>query len=194
MRRPCALLFFPVLLAGSTLAAAAGPTAVDRTTSPNGRWQTEIHPEAGEAAANGDQPTSLWLVDTQTGARRLLLHGNSSTDPRRDLVSVHAPRFSLDGGYVYVEASAYATSPTVHQVEVRSGRERFIADGTLLGVLRAGPWRGFLMVQQHRYRSGGGSYEANIVIRPDGKRIASIPGEGDEAARIWLAAKGWRIS
>ena len=36
--------------------------------------------DPGEAAANGDRPTSLWLVDTRTGARRLLLHGTSSAE------------------------------------------------------------------------------------------------------------------
>lgn len=183
-----------ILMAVATPAVARGHAA----QSPDGRLRAWIKPEAGAQGASGQDASSLWLTDRRTKRSRLLFRGVPSRDPRRDTVSIDNPRFSLDGGYVYVDADAYATSRAIHQIDVRTGTERFVVDGGLLGVIRTGPWRGYLLVGQHRYRANGdGSYDPVLVYRPDGREMLTVPRsveDGDGAVARWLRAKGWSAS
>ena len=66
-------------------------------------------------------------------------------------MSFDGPVFSLDGGFVYVTANAWATSGAVHQVSLATGQERFVIDGGCDAVIRTGPWRGYLLVTRHMY-------------------------------------------
>lgn len=191
--RQAGLGFALALLAGGPVYAAERAKA----TSPDGRLTAWTKAGAGPAGASAQPATSLWLTDTRTGTSRQLYRGRRSTNPKQDRSSLANPDFSLDGGYVYVEADAYATSPAVHQINVRTGVARYVTDGALYGILRDGPWRGYLVVQQHRYRSNGnGSYDPFIVVRPDGRQIAIIPGtdagDPDRGLTGWLAAKRWK--
>lgn len=183
------------------MAAIVPSYAADRSKaqSPDGRLTAWVKPVDGTGGGSGQAAAALWLTDVRTGASRQLYRGRSSTDPKQDRSSLANPDFSLDGGYVYVEADAYATSPAVHQVSVRTGVARYVTDGALYGVLRDGPWRGYLVVQQHRYRrDGNGSYDPYVVVRPDGRQIAMVPGtDGDDPdapLAAWLKAKRWTVS
>jgi hypothetical protein len=186
---------------GMVLTAITPVAAAERSKahSPGGRLTAWVKPVGGTAGASGQPAAALWLTDVGTGASRQLYRGRSSTDPKQDRSSLANPDFSLDGGYVYVEADAYATSPAVHQVSVRTGAIRYVTDGGLYGILRDGPWRGYLLVQQHRYRrNGDGSFDPYVVVRPDGRQIAVVPGtSGDDPDRglaAWLKAKRWTVS
>jgi hypothetical protein len=176
-------------------------SAADRreARSPDGRFAAWVKPLEGPSGASGQPATALWLTDVRTGVSRQVFRGTGSHDPKRDRASLANPDFSLDGGYVYVEADAYATSPAVHQIDVRTGTARYVTDGGLYGVLRNGPWRGYLVVQQHRYRPNGvGSYDPYVVVRPDGRQVAVVPGttgqDPDRPLGTWLRSKGWKAS
>ncbi|WP_157085176.1 hypothetical protein [Sphingomonas adhaesiva] len=190
-----------IMLTIATMVLPPPATAADRPSarSPDGRFVASTRPTRGTAGASGQAPASLWLTDTRTGQSRELYRGRYSNDPKRNLSSLANPDFSLDGGYVYVEADAYATSPAIHQVAVRTGAIRYVTDGALYGVLRSGPWRGFLVVQQHRYRqNGNGSFDPFVIVKPDGREVAMVPGsDGDDPERAlaqWLGAKRWTVS
>lgn len=64
-----------------------------------------------------------------------------------------------------------------------------------MGVIRTGPWRGNLLIQQKNYHEGGGAYFPTLVFRPDGKELFMIPGSGNsygtEVTKDWMKAKGW---
>ena len=101
---------------------------------------------------------------------------------------------SLDGGFIYQRVCRWVTSDYIVQVRLSDGRRRGVTPGNTLAVIRNGPWRGYLLVSKHKYRPGGGSYDAFWVIRPDGREMFSIPGTdgGDEApVREWLRTNGW---
>lgn len=167
----------------------------DRAISPDGRTVAFVKVEAG--SPDTDARTSVWIADRATGrTRRLLAHG-PSPEPTRNLTGFEHPRFSLDGGFLYVNSDAWATSPAVHQVRLSTGKERFVIDGGLIGVLRNGPYRGYLLVGRHRYRtpSGSGSTNPVYVVRPDAQRIFMVPGsdkdDGEASLAAWLRTKGW---
>ena len=76
---------------------------------------------------------------------------------------------------------------------------RKIGEGSAaMKVIRTGPYRGYLLVQQHRYyeRPEGGSYNPVFVIRPDGHKEFMVPGSGNDdgelAVEPWLAKRNWR--
>jgi len=186
-----ALMIATVLVA--TPALADDKSAV----SPDGHWRAWIKTDRPPTASDDGQD-SLWLTDVRTGASRLLFRGKASQKPERNLVTFDSPRWSLDGGFVYIDADAWATSSAVHQINVRTGAERYVVDGGLAGVIRNGPYRGYLLVNQHRYWPKGGSYNPVSLYRPDGKKILMIPGsdkdDGDPSMTDWLKAKGWTAS
>jgi hypothetical protein len=106
---------------------------------------------------------------------------------------------SLDGGYTYQQVCRWSTSDDIIQVRLSDGRRREVAPGNSVEVIRNGPWRGYLIVSQHRYRTEPqvGSFDASWVIRPDGKVMFEIPGtdDGDDAkVRAWLNSNGWSAS
>jgi hypothetical protein len=141
--------------------------------------------------------TSLWVVDGPTGEARKLIEPRPDTDPQANLAVFEHPVFSLDGRFVYVSANAWVTSSAVHQVNVRTGAERFVSDGYASALIRTGPWRGYLLVGRHMYWPAPreGSYNPVYVVRPDGKEKFVVPGsetdDGGEAIEPWLKAHGW---
>lgn len=151
----------------------------------------------GQAASNIDAaPSELWLGDCNGMPARRLLASKTDKAPERNLASVNNPTFSLDGGFVYLMAQAWTTSDAVHQVRIADGREKFVIDGNSLSVLRTGPYRGYLLVQRHKYHDGGGAYDPTVVVRPDGHAMLQVPGteddDSDEAVSRWLTDKGWQ--
>ena len=167
--------------------------------SPDGRTAVFVHRDKAADANGWGGETSLWIADLPTGRARRLLAPKPDDDVKRDMGSFRNPVFSLDGGYVYVEADAWATSSAIHQVSLATGRERFVVDGWLYGVLRNGPYRGYLVVGQHRYFGppNYGSYNPVSVVRPDGKVLLRVPGsdkdDGETSLERWLRSKGWTL-
>jgi hypothetical protein len=174
-----------------------GSAACAQAVSPDGRFTVWINQTGdGRTDANGSQV--VVLEDKRTGAERQLLVSHYDADRRRNLTTLTNALFSLDGGYVYV--SATDTSPNsgaVHQINLATGAVRFVVGGRAVAVIRTGKYRGYLLVQQHRYREGPqfGSFNPVYVIRPDGRVEFLVPGSdndyGELAIQPWLAEHGW---
>ncbi|KUR74248.1 hypothetical protein AQZ50_18260 [Novosphingobium sp. Fuku2-ISO-50] len=103
---------------------------------------------------------------------------------------------SLDGGYVYQQVCHWATSSDIIQVRLLDGKRKEVTPGNSLAVIRNGPYRGYLLVQKHKYNPGPemGSYDSTWIIKPDGTEILEVPGtrDGEDApVQAWLQAKGW---
>ena len=192
----------PVLKAGAASAAlllcAAAPAAThESTVSPDGKLRAVVECKPSEPATPPDEGAActLWVEPAKGGAKRVIVKPEPGS-----LKGMATPTFSLDGGFVYVSTPAWVTSGAIHQVEVASGRHRFVVDGNSLRVIRTGAYRGMLLVGRHKYRSGpeGGSYDPVDLVRPDGKVVLTVPGsETDEGAKSvdrWLKEHGWAAS
>jgi hypothetical protein len=165
---------------------------------PNGRTVAFIHGDKQSDPENGENAvTSLWIADGIAGTAQKLIGPSSNTDPRLDFTSFGSPIFSLDGRYVYVSAAAWATSSAVHQVDVATGKQRFVIDGSAIAVIRTGKYRGYLLVHRHMYHPAPefGSYDPVYVVRPDARESFPVPGsdkdDGEQSVDRWLRANGW---
>jgi hypothetical protein len=166
--------------------------------SPDGRTIAWIHIDRAQSEPDEAGATSLWIADGITGAVRKLAGESHGDDVRSNIINPENAAFSLDGGFVYVTSQLGTVNPGIHQVRVSTGQHRFVVAGALERVIRTGPYRGYLIVNQHRYYDPPkeGSYNASYVIRPDAKEILMIPGsdkDGDPGAvDRWLATKEWK--
>jgi hypothetical protein len=166
--------------------------------APDGHTVAFIHVDGPPQAADENAPTSLWVADGLTGKARQLIGHHDASDMKQVFMSYGGPVFSLDGGFVYVTAQAWATSGAVHQVSLATGQERFIIDGGVDKLIRTGPWRGYLLVTRHMYYPAPkeGSYDPTYVVRPDAKQSFIVPGtdkdDGLDHVTAWLKKNGWQ--
>ena len=221
MRGPFGALLGALVLALATTAAAAPSVAVvggdivyvdaagarhPLTTgggyeapalAPDGHTVAFIHVDGPPQAEDENAPTSLWIADGLKGGAHKLIGHHDASDVKEVFLSYGGPVFSLDGGFVYVTAQAWATSGAVHQVSLATGQERFIIDGGCDAVIRTGPWRGYLLVTRHMYYPAprDGSYDPTYVVRPDAKQSFMVPGtdkdDGADHVTPWLKKNGW---
>lgn len=147
--------------------------------------------------AYDDTRTQLWIADGATGQARILFKPRPADDRKANMAALWNPLFSLNGGFVYVESEAWVTSAAIHQINVQTGAEKYVIDGSIHALVRTGPYRGYLLVQRHLYPKNPeeGAYDEVHLIRPDGKFILAIPGSKDgdpvESVDAWIKDKGW---
>lgn len=183
---------------GITRTLTDGGNYREPVLSPDGRTVAFIHQDS-DGIEEGDRGlTSLWIADGLTGTIRRLIGPSRNTEPHLNFAFFEKPIFSLDGGFVYVSADAWVTSSAVHQVNIATGKERFVIDGRAIAVIRTGRYRGYLLVRRREYRPAPhfGSYNPVYVVRPDAKEIFLVPGsdkdDGEQSVSRWLDANGWK--
>lgn len=165
--------------------------------SPDGHTVAFVRTLKSAQADLDANASELWIGDCVSGNTRRLLMPRVSDEPKERLGSVNNPVFSLNGGFVYVMARAWETADAIHQINIKTGKARFVIDSNSLAVVRNGPYRGYLLTQPHMYRSNGeGSYDPTYVVRPDGKWKMLVPNT-DKGAEIdftaeWLRTHGWK--
>ncbi len=189
---------------GSSKQLTSGGKAEDPVLSPDGRTVAWVQVDNEAIASDQQAPhepgaTSLWICDGPTGTARKLAGDLTGKDREAVIQNPSKASFSLDGGFLYVESDLATTSGGVHQLNLTTGKHRFVVAGELKGVIRSGPYRGLLIVSEHRFLDAplpGASYPF-LVVRPDGKEIMTTPVRYDyrDPAAIdrWLKAKGWRV-
>jgi hypothetical protein len=187
-----------VLIALLAAILPASAQAQDTSKSPDGLYTVSIVPN-GAGDENGSDAEALVLYSTKSNLKRRLLVSKWDGDYARNLANLSKPLFSLDGGYVYFNSSdASPNSSYVHQFDLKLNAVRSICPGWALRVMRTGPYRGYLLVQTHRYwdRPEGGSYNPVFLTHPSGKKIMMVPGsdndEGELAVDPWLTKMNWR--
>lgn len=141
----------------------------------------------GSPDADGD--ASIWITRTDGGGPRRLVRPRPDTTPERNLEALRRPVLSIDGKRVFFLSSAWATSDAVHVADVATGAERYLIPGNSLDVLSAGRYAGHLMVNQHRYFLGGGSYDWTWLLTPDGSEVGPV-GETEAAVEEFRAEAG----
>jgi Tol biopolymer transport system component len=124
------------------------------------------------------EATELWTVRVDGSNARLRVRGKAANTVEETVAAIQSPEFSPDGDRIFFLGGGWVTSSAVHVLDLNSGRVRFVCPGNSLEVIRNGQYRGHLIVSQHRYFMGGGSYDWLWLVSPDGRIVGPI-GDGD---------------
>ena len=150
--------------------------------SPDGRWIVFVRAVPGRQVSTGIGEVDagdLWQIDANGKNPTLLVRSRSSEKMENVIADFDSIQFSSDGRNVFFLTRAWATSGAVHVVDTTKAKERFVCPGSALEIVRSGEYRDCLLVQQHRYFIGGGSYDWFWLLRSDGKEIGAV-GEDTE--------------
>ena len=152
--------------------------------SPDGKWIVFVRAVPGTKIATGAgdfDAQELWQIDA-AGKKPVLIVKPRDSEEVKELISTFRNvQFSADGRLVYFDTPAWATSSAVHVVDTTNGKERFVVAGDGVKVIRTGEYKDCLLLAQHRYFLGGGSYDWLWLFRPDGKEIGPV---GEDATNF----------
>ena len=87
-------------------------------------------------------------------------------DIESQISDFYEPRFSLDDKKVYFRSSAWTTSTAIHELDIATGKVRFITDGNDFIVVPSGEYTGKLAIIKHKYFLGSGSYDWYWLVDP----------------------------
>jgi hypothetical protein len=152
--------------------------------SPDGGWIVFVRTLAGKKISTGSgdiDAAELWQISASGKEPTRLVAPREAENMRDVIATFEDVAFSSDGRYVFFVTPAYVTSGTVHVVDTTSGKEHFLMAGGGLEVIHTGEYRDCLLVGQHRYFIGGGSYDWIWLFRPDGKEIGPV---GEDATNF----------
>ena len=145
--------------------------------SPDGRWVVFVRTIPGKkiSTPNDDiDAAELWQISASGKEPTMLVRTRESEKMENLIAGFEDLQFSTDGRLVYFVTPAWATSGAVHVVDTTNRKERFVVAGGSLEVVPAGEYRDHLLVQQHRYFVGGGSYDWFYLFTPDGKEVGVV--------------------
>lgn len=129
----------------------------------------------------------LWIARRDGSAARQLLATREAKDLRDAIAGFAHLTFSNDGQRIFFLSHAWETSSALHVVDVMLGYERFIAPANSFLVLRTGDYAGCLVVSQHRYFVGGGSYDFYYLIAENGEELGIVAYDSGEHLDSQLA-------
>jgi dipeptidyl aminopeptidase/acylaminoacyl peptidase len=157
--------------AGSARQLTRGGMDSSPALSPDGKQVAFVRRTPGRTTETADE---IWVVGTDAKRARRLVEAREHQDPKQTLAALKSPAFSPDGRWIYFLSSAWATSDAVHAIGIDGLKERFIADGNSLDVVRAGQYQGALIVRKHEYFLGGGSYDWYWLLSASGQEIGPV--------------------
>ncbi|KZL92373.1 cell wall-binding repeat-containing protein [Clostridium magnum] len=122
----------------------------------------------------GEVPSNeLWLTYSD-GTEELLVSSHDAEETQDIVAGISNPQFSIDKKKIYFMSEAWATSASVHVVDIETKSEHFVCDGNYFKVIQNGPYAGNLIVNQHRYYEEGGSYNDYYIVSPEGEQISDL--------------------
>lgn len=131
--------------------AALHRAVLGDVTSHNGllvAWVASTPDRKIDTALGDDEATEIWVRSTVDGRRRMLVRGHPALEPKDSIAAISNLHFSLDDGVIYFDSVAWVTSGAVHAVNVESGREWFICDGSVAEIISSGPQAGNLLIDR----------------------------------------------
>ena len=168
--------------AGQTTALTSSGRDCGPILAPDGKWVAFVRKVDGKKIATGSdevEPTELWQVRTDGKEASLLVKCRAAEKPESVIAAFENLQFSSNGKLLFFVSPAWATSGAVHVVDTTNRKERYVFPGNDVKIVTSGEYKDCLLVQQHKYFVGGGSYDWFWLLRPDGKEVGPV-GEDTE--------------
>jgi WD40-like Beta Propeller Repeat len=154
----------------------------DPALSPDRNWIVFVRAIPGKKISTGSgdaDATELWQIRADGKEATALVRSKESDKMETILGGFSKLQFSSNGKLVYFLSEAWATSGALHVVDIANGKEHFVCPALEFEVVPSGEYKDCLLVQQHRYFIGGGSYDWFWLLRSDGKEVGPV-GEDTE--------------
>jgi dipeptidyl aminopeptidase/acylaminoacyl peptidase len=171
-----------IVAAGETRKLTSSGHDSEPVLAPDKKWIVFIRTLPGKKIVTGSgdaRETQLWQIRADGKQPTCLVRSKPSDKMETLLAGFSKPQFSSDGKLVYFLSEAWATSGALHVVDTTNSKEHFVCPAADFEVVLSGEYRDHLLVQQHRYFIGGGSYDWFWLFQPDGKEIGPV-GEDTE--------------
>lgn len=171
-----------IVTAGETKTLTSSGHDSEPVLAPDGKWIVFIRTVPGKKISTGSgdaKETQLWQMRTDGKEQTCLVRSKPSDKMETVLAGFSKPQFSANGKLVYFLSEAWTTSGALHVVDTTNSKEHFVCPAAQFEVIPSGEYRDHLLVQQHRYFIGGGSYDWFWLLDPDGKEIGPV-GEDTE--------------
>ncbi|HLW36205.1 MAG TPA: hypothetical protein VKS98_11150 [Chthoniobacterales bacterium] len=171
-----------IAVAGETKTLTNSGHDSDPVLAPDGKWIVFIRTVPGRKISTGAgdaKETQLWQMRADGKDAACLVRSKASDKMETVLAGFSNPQFSTNGKLVYFLSQAWTTSGALHVVDTTNGKEHFFCPAEEFEIVRSGEYRDHLLVQQHRYFIGGGSYDWFWLVKPDGKEVGPV-GEDTE--------------
>ena len=162
---------------GTTTALTSSGRDSNPVLAPDGKWVAFVRKVDGKKIATGSdevEPSELWQVRVDGKEPSALVRCRDSEKMESVIGAFENLQFSTNGKLLYFVTPAWATSGAVHVADTTNGKERYLFPGNDLKVVTSGEYKDCLLVQQHRYFVGGGSYDWFWLLRTDGKEIGPV--------------------
>lgn len=169
-----------VILAGKTLTNSGHDS--EPVLSPDKKWIAFVRTIPGKKISTGTgeaDATELWQIRADGKELTALVRPKGGDKMQSILAGFSKPQFSSNGKLVYFLSEAWTTSGALHVVDTTNGKEHFVCPAAEFEVILSGEYRDDLLVQQHRYFIGGGSFDWFWLLKPDGKEVGPV-GEDTE--------------
>jgi hypothetical protein len=162
---------------GKTTTLTSSSRDFDPVLAPDGKWVAFVRKMEGKKIASGSDetdPTELWQLRVDGREPSLLVRCRESEKMESVIGGFENLQFSTNGKLLYFVTPAWATSGAVHVVDTTNRKERYLFPGNNLKIVTAGEYKDCLLVQQHRYFVGSGSYDWYWLLRADGKEVGPV--------------------
>lgn len=128
---------------------------------------------------------SFLMLATPSGVVKILAE-MPNKDVKKNIENIRQVDVFLINKDIYFLSSAWATSAAIHKITwnkiinavnnipVTIDDIEFITNGNLFYVIQSGKYQGYIIANQHKYRSGGGAYDIYVLISSLGKEIKEI--------------------
>lgn len=163
--------------------------------SPDGNWiaftRMGDHSNDGDDASpnckSGAKADELRRIRVDGSREELLYRGRK--DEHGNICSFDTKQFTSDGRYIYFLSPGWVTSYALHRFDFQTKSAEFVTDANNVIVLNDcnnAEYRDGLLVLQHRYFVGGGSYDWYWLYKRDEHDVLN----GDGVHRIYTDPVG----
>ena len=168
---------------GQTTTLTSSGHDSDPSLSPDGKTIVfaRATPERKVPTGSGDDTSEIWLLGVDGKNARKIVEPKAAEKTEAILAELSSPQFSSDGTKIFFETTAWTTSGAIHVFDLATKKEHFVCAGGGLEVIHSGEYKDCLLVTQHRYFIGGGSYDWVWLLRSDGKEVGPV---GEDTANF----------
>lgn len=117
--------------------------------------------------------SQIVLLDLTSKAREVILNEKADAEASKNMQEFSNLTFS-DDTMIYFSTVAWVTSNAIHRLNIQTLKSSFVTDGNDYVVIKSGKMKGYLIVNKHKYKADGGSYDDDWLVSPSGQTIQKV--------------------